>query len=285
MRFWSAIEAEAQTTNRPLEHVARTAVQRTVVAILGNTDFFSRFVFQGGTALVLAYGNPRMSDDLDFVRRPDAPAQPLDAQPIIDDALLQPVFAAIPEFSPWHVRSQKQTSSLQRLRLSGVYPHSQRALHINFELVDIPAHTQEARRLETLLGPVSIPTETLPEIYADKVIALAFRPQFKGRDVWDVGFLQRRNVMLPEDLVARKIHDYHQTPTTFTKGLESRLATLPASADALREEMTRFLPAPEIIRVDGEGGWHRLIRGSEQVLSQTLGLFRTPGQRDLTDER
>lgn len=280
MLSWSDLKAQAQRQNRPVEHVAREAMQRNLLASLHDTDFFNHFVFQGGTALVLAYGNPRMSEDLDFVRLRDAPAPPLDGDPVVDEDMLQPALTAASDFAPWRLRPQKGSAFLQRLRLSGTYPDSRHALRINFEFADVPALTQEVHTIDTPLGPALVPVESLAEIYADKVVALAFREYFKGRDIWDIAFLQRRSVTVLWDLVGHKIHDYHQTRPDFVSGLTARLAKLPHSVDLLRTQMKDFVPGPEMDRLDGANAWDQMIHGSIRVVQQALERFSLHEKED-----
>lgn len=49
-----------------LKNVLKRYVQLVVLDILSSDNFFNGFVFYGGTCLSLFYGDPRLSEDLDF---------------------------------------------------------------------------------------------------------------------------------------------------------------------------------------------------------------------------
>lgn len=71
---WQEIMQRRATTREPVELLIREEVQKAVLARLGLKEFFREAVFQGGTALRLFYGNPRLSEGLDFVyRQPNRP--------------------------------------------------------------------------------------------------------------------------------------------------------------------------------------------------------------------
>lgn len=48
------------------EHIAREAYEILILHKLGESPLAEKIVFKGGTALRLAYGSPRFSEDLDF---------------------------------------------------------------------------------------------------------------------------------------------------------------------------------------------------------------------------
>jgi predicted nucleotidyltransferase component of viral defense system len=102
--------------------------------------------------------------------------------------------------------------------------------------------------------------ESREEILADKLIALALRPnRLKNRDLWDIGWLRQQNVELPLALIPKKIADHRCTPVRFLELLNRRKQKL-REVEELRNdfirEMTRFLP-PRVITetVEQEPFW------------------------------
>ena len=121
---------------------------------------------------------------------------------------------------------------------------------IHIEVASVPAHTRDlmpvAVNYDHLPGPLRqmlVVVETLPEILADKLVALGARPYLKARDVWDLKFLRDRAVALDPALVAAKLADYRLSPAAFRQTLQARVDHL-ASPDAettFIREMSRFV--------------------------------------------
>jgi predicted nucleotidyltransferase component of viral defense system len=114
------------------------------------------------------------------------------------------------------------------------------------------------------------------EILADKVIALAFRPnRIKNRDLWDIAWLKQQGIELPLALVPAKINDHHHTVAEFRSQLEARLSALNADPAVRRDfvkEMQRFLPAATVREtVEQESYWDYLTE-----------LVRSEGSRAMT---
>ena len=88
------------------------------------------------------------------------------------------------------------------------------------------------------------------EIFADKIVAFAMRPnRLKNRDLWDIVWLHQQGVVLPVDLVMRKIVDSRLERSTFLKSLKDSLALIQTEATCRKDflsEMRRFLP-PEVV--------------------------------------
>ena len=80
------------------------------------------------------------------------------------------------------------------------------------------------------------------EILADKVIALAFRPnRIKNRDLWDIAWLKQQGIELPLVLVPAKINDHRHTVAEFRSQLKVRLSALNADPAVRREYLLKQL--------------------------------------------
>ncbi|MBN2493251.1 MAG: nucleotidyl transferase AbiEii/AbiGii toxin family protein [Deltaproteobacteria bacterium] len=226
--------------------MAREELQRLCLRYLAETKFFSRGVFQGGTAIRLLYGGARFSEDLDFVfREKNDPGL----------ASLATALRGLPAFvlrqAPYcenaALEQQKDAKELSRFRLSVRTPAKPKGLAVHLEFADVPGRRPRARLLR--VGPVDVPiiVEDEVEILADKLVALALRDYIKGRDLWDIAFLVRERgaALPPSSLLSDKARDYGYPKAQLISKLAARLPELEVEGlQALRAEMKRFLPQP-----------------------------------------
>ncbi len=66
---WKEITQASEREKRPAEQVFQEELQKATLVALSREKLFQKIVFQGDTALRLFYGNPRFSEDLDFVTK------------------------------------------------------------------------------------------------------------------------------------------------------------------------------------------------------------------------
>ena len=117
------------------------------------------------------------------------------------------------------------------------------------------------------------------EILADKVVALAFRPnRMKNRDLWDIGWLKQQNVELPMKLIPLKVADHRRTPDEFIRLLSARLKPLPGDQSARADfigEMRRFLPASIVEdTVEKPDFWQYLTRLVREECDQVFATIK-----------
>ncbi|RLF50674.1 MAG: nucleotidyl transferase AbiEii/AbiGii toxin family protein, partial [Thermoplasmata archaeon] len=95
--LWEEIIAKSEKIGATPTQVFQEEVQKVLLTSLSRDEAFNHIVFQGGTALRLFYGNPRFSEDLDFVLKqnetfdltrniPNMQASVEDAFPFIEKA-------------------------------------------------------------------------------------------------------------------------------------------------------------------------------------------------------
>ena len=65
--LWEDILTVSNQQHMDAKQVLREELQKTILTALSHEGYFTSLVFQGGTALRLFYGNPRFSEDIDFV--------------------------------------------------------------------------------------------------------------------------------------------------------------------------------------------------------------------------
>ena len=171
--------------------------------------------FQGGTALRLCYKGERYSEDLDFVCGPQF-------DPSVLDSLTEVLTRRIGRFYGLDVELGMRTPSngdragkwRAKVKIPAPDRSGRAAFAINIEVAAVPAYTRELLRIKPSFSelPASynallVPTESLEEIAADKVVAFGARSHLKHRDVWDLWSLNTRGVAAPAELVRNKLAD------------------------------------------------------------------------------
>ncbi|MDI6893793.1 MAG: nucleotidyl transferase AbiEii/AbiGii toxin family protein [Bacillota bacterium] len=243
---WDEIADRASAVGVPPELFFREELQKCVLACLSAQEFFTKAVLQGGTALRLFYGNPRFSEDLDFVlRAPDHPTT-LEAHANTIGAFVRTAFPFVHET---RITTQKQTPALERVILRVRGPHPAQNLRLNLELAAVPSYSNLPKTLAYQPLNPTVRVESLPEILADKATAIIFRPYLKGRDVWDLHYLiEERGLSIDWSTVARKANDYGHSAAklrALTAAAAEKLAR--EGTSALAYEMSRFL-SPAALR-------------------------------------
>jgi predicted nucleotidyltransferase component of viral defense system len=107
--------------------------------------------------------------------------------------------------------------------------------------------------------------ESLAEIYADKLIALAQRPnRIKNRDLWDINWLNSRNISPRHDLIEKKLIDRGITTTAFWQTYRQRVAAIKGGQKEFLAEMRRFLsPAAFNAEFMSASWWEQLLAALE----------------------
>ncbi|MFO8132426.1 MAG: nucleotidyl transferase AbiEii/AbiGii toxin family protein [Thermoplasmatota archaeon] len=236
MAVWDDIVTAGRSSDQPLHHVFQEHLQKTVLTALNRAEAFTDIVFQGGTALRLFYGNPRFSEDLDFVLS-EGHTFNLTGQASPIQTFVTDTYPFLDECS---ITIQKDTRELQRLVLTtqGDNPEQRRRVHI--ELAHVPSYMATPRILDHPPYNPAVQVEQPEEILADKLAALALRSYLKGRDLWDIYFLTReKNIDIRWNLVKTKISDYNGDPERLPAASKT---VQNEGAQALADELARFLP-------------------------------------------
>lgn len=204
-------ESLARQLRIAVEQVVREAYELLILQHLMESPIGRSFVFKGGTALRLAYGSPRFSDDLDFSQR----VAVAEADFVrVTDAIAQ----AIPQVTLAEVVA-KHFTLLADFKVRETF--LPRAFPIKVELSTRAERWERERdfSLRLLTSPVTPVTalaqvSTLERIRADKQSALASRRQ--PRDVYDLWFIAQalRQPFTPDltgfdaRIVRRELHKY-----------------------------------------------------------------------------
>jgi predicted nucleotidyltransferase component of viral defense system len=199
--------------NIALEHVVREEYELLILRSLMETPLGSALVLKGGTALRLAYGSPRFSDDLDFSLLGPVPEE-------VFVRVTETVARMLPQVILVEALSKQFT-------LFGLYkvrePYLPYAFSIKLEVSTRPETWERERDftlrlLTSLVTPVSVLSQvaTLERMWTDKQSALAIRSQ--PRDLYDLWF------------IAQKLR------RTFTPDLSG------FDRKAIRRELRKYLP-------------------------------------------
>ncbi|MFH1379328.1 MAG: nucleotidyl transferase AbiEii/AbiGii toxin family protein [bacterium] len=244
------IKQKAENDKVSASLVFKEHVHLIILEYLFRKGLFSQLVFQGGTALRLAYHGMRYSEDLDFVlQNKDLPCfehmyselQPLTSQ----------IKKLIPFVTSAQLKVQKETRSFRRYCLILEADFLNVKDKTNIEIANIPSHKFQTLIIhypDLSLAP-AVNVETPEEILSDKLLAFCARDYIKGRDIWDIYFIMNTlHVSLNEEIinmVKKKITDYNIAKNEFVTSCKIKTEVLKSEGTRiLHEEMDRFLPAP-----------------------------------------
>ncbi|WP_298595198.1 nucleotidyl transferase AbiEii/AbiGii toxin family protein [uncultured Zoogloea sp.] len=209
-------------------------------------------VFQGGTSLHLAHGSPRFSEDLDFLVNS---ALKLDS---IGDAMQARLEGTtwLPGDTRLTVGKAKDGHNPHAFVVSIGGPDVIGAVRVKVEMWQTEETALSAVKavvapVKLARGPAAgmqtfVPTADLPEIYADKVFALAARPYLKPRDVFDLHWLGTHSGLREcsvDDLRVRLATYPNETPSAWLEKAFARRMELREAGDAIATDLKRWLPS------------------------------------------
>ena len=191
------------------EAALKEIIQEIALLGLWRAKFFEKAAFYGGTALRILYGLDRFSEDLDFSLLTVDKSFSLDKY---NNAILRELeslgFAvSVENKDKKHstpIRSAFIKSNTKELFIRiGINENDRKQLHSNAVVkikievdTEPPLKFSKETKLIPFLGPFSITTMTLPDLFAGKMHALLFRDfsgWVKGRDWYDfTWFLSRQ---------------------------------------------------------------------------------------------
>lgn len=152
------------------------------------------------------------------------------------------------------VNTQKVNGRLRRDAFRATVSPLHKTLRINLEFMAVPSHEALVTAVARDDDTYPVVAESLREITADKVVALALQPYVKGRDLWDLDFLLTHRHVVPSPQLTRvKVADYGAHWHEFSMRFSERLALLPtASAEALAGDMPRFLTGDALQQLEAD---------------------------------
>lgn len=173
------------------ENALKEILQDMALYALSTTDFFSKALFQGGTALRILYGLPRFSEDLDFIlQQPNKHFRWEKYSDQIQKTLL--LYDMHPEIAD----RSNENNAIQKLFLKddsiGKVLHfnvdfqNRKKLFIKLEIdTNPPLGSTEVMRYLDFPIDYAVATQDLSSNFAGKCHALLCRQYVKGRDWFD----------------------------------------------------------------------------------------------------
>jgi len=228
---------KAKEEGLPLKILEKEALQIYILSELFSLPQSTQLTFQGGTCLRLVYGGARYSEDLDFVTTADKE----EIQQMVD-ALSRALVRLEPLFGgKFIIKKQKESLSFYRFRIHDERADRHESYFVSVEFACYPAYTLNVAPLRPQKELPGLPltlvrAETLEEILADKLGAIAGRPFCKGRDYFDLWMLKQKGIKLDPQLLKNKLNDYGTPLENLSRGLNL------ASTENIKNEMERFLP-------------------------------------------
>ena len=225
--------------------ICKELLHYEILFALDRANLLRGLVFQGGTALRLCYGAPRLSEDLDFAGGPEFGVDSMQGAKEVVERRVQDRFGVEAVVKEPRVRPVSPGVTVHRwwlvVKLAGSRPDQPR-LRVRFEVADVSAYSREVRTLNANYdflpdgyGHLLIAAESLDEVMADKLVSLAAGAdagRVRHRDIWDLRWLKQRGATVRVDWVARKLSDY---------GTGNYLAGL----DAMRERLPKLTRSAE----------------------------------------
>lgn len=228
------------------ENILREELQKCVLYLLSETDFFAEGVFQGGTALRIVYENIRYSEDLDFVfMSKNSPT--FKSLEIHVDKIPQKLKKWFPYLTIQQGKWQKQSELLKRFQFTSTNESIHAKLMLQLEFANIPSYQASIRPVQWNMFAFPLRVESETEILIDKLIAFGLRKYLKGRDLWDLYYLfhLKKIELNPSEMLAllgNKIEDYGFNPDQYYSRYSENLILMREEGLAiLNNEMKRFM--------------------------------------------
>ena len=242
--LWSSLHDSAAEQGLPLSTVVAEIMHLTALDALFSLAESQQICFQGGTCIHLLHGGYRYSEDLDFAGSfidQEFTRKIIEKlRTSVEKGMVQLLGQGESEwrsprkmpnprvFTYWYLFRPQGSRFKFRLKIEfGRYPVYEPKVYPVMSNLDL------FNKRTLVMG------STPKELFIEKVIAVIGRPYFKGRDLFDIWYLDEV-LKAPRDgtLMAKKLRDYGEQPIWET--VEEKLRS--ASPSLLANEMKRFLP-------------------------------------------
>lgn len=262
MNLFDQLVTEA-LKNQPTLSTLRTVVEKEllhhdILRVLRDSNLISHLTFIGGTCLRCCYGGVRLSEDLDFTGGHEFSQEKLSTMgQVLTESLrskygLQ-VFVSEPAKDNQNVATWK--IKIETRQETKNFPIQR----INIDICSLPSY--EPRPM-MLLNPYGVDmgtsglilqVQSREEIYTDKLIAFAFRPnRIKYRDLWDISWLHGQGLKPNLTLISHKLKDRNYTKDHFLNLFDQRTQLLRENSEMaveFKQEMQRFLSGEQVSKI------------------------------------
>lgn len=256
----------------------RTVIEKEILhydilRCMSEAGFLKNLTFMGGTCLRDCYGSVRLSEDLDFSGGFDfLKSDMVELSTVIENTINKKYSLPVTITEP-----TKETGNTETWKIK-VITRPERpdlpAQKINIDICLLPSHERKVSMLKNPYGidmgieGILLYAESLQEILCDKIIAFARRPnRVKNRDLWDIHWLNQKNVLLNKELLLQKLNDRKIDETAFWQLYKTRLEKIKDGQKDFLFEMRRFLmPSAFNPQFESEMWWEYLVTLLEQIV-------------------
>lgn len=272
--LWEEIINNSKIRNLTTKQTFQEETQKTILTYLSHKEAFNQIVFQGGTSLRFFYGNPRFSEDLDFVLKNKKEKINLLEKISKIQTFITNIYLFIEEIE---ITQQKKDKNIQRITLKTISDIPEQNLQIHLELAYIPSYYNQPKILDYPPFNPAVRVEEISEILADKIIALGLREYIKGRDLWDIYFItSQKKQNVPWKLVFQKTQDYKYTTSEFKEKLLTNNEKIKKNGvSILINEMQRFLPKTILDQYEQE--FNNIVNHVIKIVEQVKKVKKNEG--------
>ena len=235
--------------------VEKELLHHDILRILSQNNLLSNLTFIGGTCLRLCYGGIRLSEDLDFTGGNDFSRNNLAAMgQILTDCLNEKYNLQVRVSEP--VKDSKNVDTWKiKIETKPKQKHLP-AQRINIDICRVHSYEKQPMMLlnpydiDMGTGGLILQAQSREEIYADKLLAFALRPnRVKHRDLWDITWLHQKGFKPRLKLLPNKLKDRNLTPKHFLNLFNKRLKLLSENNNLeveFKKEINIFLALKQI---------------------------------------
>lgn len=274
---------EEALRNQPTLSTLRVVVEKEllhhdILRVLSHNGLLANLTFMGGTCLRCCYGGIRLSEDLDFTGGSDFTRHSLSAMGQILIESLQDKYGLLIKVSE-PVKDKKNVDTWKINVETRPEQKHLPAQRINIDICAVPSYEKKPMMLLNLYGVdmgtsgLIIQAQSREEIYGDKLIAFAFRPnRIKYRDIWDIVWLHQQGLKPRFELIPQKLQDRNQTLDYFLSLFNARKQLLMENKQIsldFKQEMRRFLSVDQVNQIiEKEDLWDFIIYLIEDLSNQ-----------------
>jgi predicted nucleotidyltransferase component of viral defense system len=238
--------------------VEKELLHHDILLILNHSHLLTDLTFMGGTALRSCYGGIRLSEDLDFTGGENFSRESLSQMgQVLTDNLNKKYGLKVVVSVP--VKDKKNVDSWKiKIETKPKQRHLP-AQRINIDICRIPSYKKQPMMLlnpygvDMGTGGLVIQTQSREEIYTDKLLAFALRPnRIKYRDLWDIIWLHQQGLKPHFELLPYKLKDRKLTLEYFFNLFDQRVGLLTSDNNIeaeFKKEMRRFLSLQQINKI------------------------------------
>lgn len=261
--------------------IEKEILHHDIMDVLVTHGAMQQLTFIGGTCLRMCYNAVRLSEDLDFNGgyhfKPSAfDGLETEIKNYLQEKYETEIWVSKPSDDKLGDTVSWKISIIKEANRPDL-PHQK--MHI--DVCAIPSFDIQKRPLlnhYNIVAPtegILIPVQSLEEMLADKLIALAYRARrIKPRDVWDIVWIKQRGVKISSTLVEKKLAARGKSKSDFQCLLAKQLSRLIEEEGVRHDfymEISRFVPKDIKERtLDHPEYWSYVKTQIKEIVSEML---------------